>query len=109
MCKKSKIKGVDLMMSHKQFVLGRAILLGSFGLAITLFSASSSKAQEASPDHFTDTGVQNVYENAPAARVKVNATGSQKRLLSSQIRNRQNVLLASDKKHARSPKRVVVQ
>jgi len=97
------------MMSHKQFVLGRAILLGSFGLAMTLFGASSSKAQEASPDHFTDTGVQNVYENASAARVKLNATGSQKRLLSSQVRNRQKVLLASNKKYVRSPKRVMVQ
>src|SRR5262249_20939971 len=109
MCKKSKIKGVDLMMSHKQFVLGRAILLGSFGLAMTLFSASSSKAQEVSPDHFTDTGVQNVHENAPAARVKLNATGSQKRLLNSQVRKNQNVLLASNKKYSRSPKRALIQ
>lgn len=89
------------MISHKQFVLGRAILLGSFGLAMTLFSASSSKAQEISSDHFTDTGVQNVHENAPAARVKLNATGAQKRLLNSQVRQRQNVLLAGQKKHAR--------
>src|SRR5215470_9800132 len=98
MCKKSKMEGVDLMMSHKEFVLGRAILLGSFGLAMTLFGASSSKAQEVSPDHFTDTGVQNVHENGPADRVKLNATGSQKRLLSSQVRNGKNVLLASNKK-----------
>src|SRR5215470_8314700 len=109
MCKKSKMEGVDLMMSHKEFVLGRAILLGSFGLAMTLFSASSSKAQEVSPDHFTDTGVQNVHENAPAARVKINATGSQKRLLNSQARKSQNVLLVSNKKYALSPKRVMVQ
>src|SRR5262245_52196115 len=97
------------MMSHNQFVLGRAILLGSFGLAMTLFSASSSKAQEVSPDHFTDTGVQNVHENAPAARVKLNATGSQKRLLSAQVRERKNVLFASNKKFAQSPKRAMVQ
>jgi len=97
------------MMSHKQFVLGRAILLGSFGLAMTLFGATSSKAQEVSPDHFTDTGVQNVHENAPATRAKVNATGPQKRLMSSQVRESQNVLLVSNKKYARSPKRAVIQ
>src|SRR5215468_4102798 len=89
------------MISNKQFLLGRAILLGSFGLAMTLFGASSCKAQETSPDHFTNTGVQNVYENAPTARVKLNATGSQQKRLSSQARGRQKLVLVSQKKHAR--------
>ncbi len=40
------------------------MILVGLGAALTLSPAS--KAQEVSPDHFTDTGVQNVYENAPA-------------------------------------------
>ena len=36
------------------------------GLGAALAFSPASKAQEVSPDHFTDTGVQNVYENAPA-------------------------------------------
>lgn|SRR5437870_5494361 len=39
-----------------------AILLGFAG-ALTLTPAC--KAQEVSPDHFTDTGVENVYQVAP--------------------------------------------
>src|SRR5258708_39582368 len=37
-------------------------LLGSAG-AMTITPAC--KAQEVSPDHFTDTGVENVYQTAP--------------------------------------------
>jgi hypothetical protein len=36
------------------------------GMGAALAFSPSCKAQEVSPDHFTDTGVQNVYENAPA-------------------------------------------
>jgi hypothetical protein len=36
------------------------------GLGTALAFSPASKAQEVSPDHFTDTGVQNVYENSPA-------------------------------------------
>src|SRR5579863_650940 len=36
------------------------------GLGTALALSPSCKAQEVSPDHFTDTGVQNVYEGAPA-------------------------------------------
>ena len=36
------------------------------GLGAALALSPSCKAQEVSPDHFTDTGVQNVYESAPA-------------------------------------------
>jgi len=36
------------------------------GLGAALAFSPACKAQEASPDHFTDTGVQNVYENASA-------------------------------------------
>jgi len=36
------------------------------GLGAALALSPACKAQEVSPDHFTDTGVQNVYENAPA-------------------------------------------
>jgi hypothetical protein len=36
------------------------------GLGAALAFSPASKAQEVSPDHFTDTGVQNVYENASA-------------------------------------------
>ena len=89
------------MIPDKQFLLGRAILLGSFSLAMTLFCASSSKAQEISSDHFTDTGVQNVHENAPAARFKVTASGARQKQLSSQVRDRQTLIAANQKKHAR--------
>jgi hypothetical protein len=36
------------------------------GLGAALALSPACKAQEISPDHFTDTGVQNVYENASA-------------------------------------------
>ncbi len=36
------------------------------GLGAALAFSPACKAQEVSPDHFTDTGVQNVYENAPS-------------------------------------------
>jgi hypothetical protein len=36
------------------------------GFAAALLFYPACKAQEVSPDHFTDTGVQNVYEPAPA-------------------------------------------
>jgi len=39
------------------------VLLLGFGGA--LIFAPACKAQEVSPDHFTDTGVQNVYQAAP--------------------------------------------
>ena len=70
------------MNSYKQ-LLPRTILVGSLGLAaMLLVSTPSCKAQEVSPDHFTDTGVQNVYEGAPAqvaapaAKQSVSATQS---------------------------------
>jgi hypothetical protein len=54
------------MNTFKQ-LLPRTILFGSLGLAATLLvSTPSCKAQEVNPDHFTDTGVQDVYEGAPA-------------------------------------------
>jgi hypothetical protein len=36
-----------------------------FGIGGALLLSSSCKAQEVSPDHFTETGVQDVYESAP--------------------------------------------
>jgi len=54
------------MNAYKQ-LLPRTILIGSMGLAAMLFvSTPQCKAQEVSPDHFTDTGVQDVYDAAPA-------------------------------------------
>ncbi len=54
------------MDTYKQ-LLPRTILLGSLGVAaILLVGTPSCKAQEVSPDHFTETGVQDVYEGAPA-------------------------------------------
>jgi hypothetical protein len=35
------------------------------GLGAALVLSPACKAQEVSPDHFTDTGVQDVYESAP--------------------------------------------
>lgn len=35
------------------------------GLGAALAFSPACKAQEVSPDHFTDTGVQDVYESAP--------------------------------------------
>ena len=53
------------MNAYKQ-LLPRTILIGSMGLAaMLLVSTPSCKAQEVSPDHFTDTGVQDVYDAAP--------------------------------------------
>jgi hypothetical protein len=40
------------------------ILLVGFGAALAFSPAC--KAQEVNPDHFTDTGVQNVYEIGPS-------------------------------------------
>jgi hypothetical protein len=71
------------MNAYKQ-LLPRTILLGSVGLAaMLLVSTPSCKAQEVSPDHFTDTGVQDVYEGAPA---KVAVPAVQQNLLASQAR-----------------------
>ena len=36
------------------------------GLGAALAISPACKAQEVSPDHFTDTGVQDVYDAAPA-------------------------------------------
>jgi hypothetical protein len=63
---KSKNERTKFMNTSKQ-LLPRTIMFGSLGLAaMLLVSAPSSKAQEVNPDHFTDTGVQDVYEGAPA-------------------------------------------
>jgi hypothetical protein len=60
------------MTTFKQ-LLPRTILFGSLGLAaMLLVSTPSCKAQEVNPDHFTDTGVQDVYEGAPAKVAKLN-------------------------------------
>src|SRR6202521_2213799 len=62
----SKDERTKFMNTSKQ-LLPRTILLGSLGLAaMLLVSTPSCKAQEVNPDHFTDTGVQDVYEGAPA-------------------------------------------
>jgi hypothetical protein len=54
-------------MNTSKQLLPRTILFGSLGLAaMLLVSTPSCKAQEVNPDHFTDTGVQDVYEGAPA-------------------------------------------
>ncbi len=74
------------MNTFKQ-LLPRTILLGSMSLAaMLLVSTPSCKAQEVSPDHFTDTGVQDVYESAPA---KVGTPASKHNLTASQARTRQ--------------------
>ena len=65
---KSKNERTKFMSTSKQ--LPRTILFGSLGLAaMLLVSTPSCKAQEVNPDHFTDTGVQDVYEGAPAKLV----------------------------------------
>jgi hypothetical protein len=45
-------------------MLNVPVMLLGFGAALILSPAC--KAQESSPDHFTDTGVQDVYQPAPA-------------------------------------------
>jgi hypothetical protein len=64
-----------------------------------LVSTPSCKAQEVSPDHFTNTGVQDVYEGAPA---KVAAPKAKQNLLASQGRahriNSSTTLQASAKR-----------
>lgn len=53
------------------------------GLGTALALSPACKAQEVSPDHFTDTGVQNVYESAPdqtaAPKPKQNHSAAQVR------------------------------
>ena len=74
------------MNTYKQ-LLPRTILLGSVGLAaMLLVGTPSCKAQEVSPDHFTDSGVQDVYEPALA---KVSAPKAKQNLLASQARTHQ--------------------
>jgi hypothetical protein len=73
------------MNTYKQ-LLPRTILFGSLGLAaMLLVSTPSCKAQEVSPDHFTDNGVQDVYEGAPA---KVATPKAKQDLLASQTPTR---------------------
>jgi hypothetical protein len=60
-------------MNTSKQLLPRTILFGSLGLAaMLLVSTPSCKAQEVNPDHFTDTGVQDVYEGAPAKVARIN-------------------------------------
>ena len=57
----------------KPFVMLKLpIVLVGFGAALLLSPAC--KAQEVSPDHFTDSGVQNVYEITSAKPVTTKAT-----------------------------------
>jgi hypothetical protein len=57
----------------KPFVMLKfPMMLVGFGAALLLSPAC--KAQEVSPDHFTDTGVQNVYEIASAKPATPKAT-----------------------------------
>ncbi|HWZ98760.1 MAG TPA: hypothetical protein VN025_13470 [Candidatus Dormibacteraeota bacterium] len=94
------------MNAYKQ-LLPRTILVGSLGLAaMLLFSTPSCKAQEIAPDHFTETGVQNVHENAPA---KVAAPGAQQKQFSAQAHKRQSLLQARRKRHTRVAKGLVAQ
>ena len=52
--------------NYFKHLLPRTILLGSIGLATALLGGTPScKAQEVSPAHFTDTGVEGYY---PAKR-----------------------------------------
>jgi hypothetical protein len=74
------------MNTYKQ-LLPRTIFLGSFGVAAMLLVATPScKAQEVSPDHFTETGVQDVYEPTPA---KVAAPTVKQNLAAAQTRAHQ--------------------
>ena len=58
-----------------------AVLLGMVG---ALVLSPACKAQEVSPDHFTETGVTGVYQNAPSK-----AAPAVKRKLVSQVRSKQ--------------------
>jgi hypothetical protein len=94
-----KNERIKFMNTYKQ-LLPRTILFGSLGLAaMLLVSTPSCKAQEVSPDHFTDTGVQDVYEGAPA---KVARPKAKQNLLASQARahriNSSTTLQASAKR-----------
>jgi len=77
-------------MNTSKPLLPRTILFGSLGLAaMLLVSTPSCKAQEVNPDHFTDTGVQDVYEGAPAklatpsVKQKLSATQTKKHQINS--------------------------
>lgn len=49
----------------KSFTMWKLSMIAGLGAA-ALFLAPASKAQEVSPDHFTDAGVQDVYESTQA-------------------------------------------
>ncbi len=53
------------------------------GLGAALVLSPACQAQEVSPDHFTDTGVQDVYESAPS---KVVAPKVQQKPPATQVR-----------------------
>ena len=48
-------------MNHFRLVLPKALWLGTIGVATMLCWTPSCKAQEVSPAHFTQTGVEDVY------------------------------------------------
>ena len=49
-------------MNYCKLLLSKTLLLGTIGLAMMLLGwAPSCKAQESSPAHFTDTGVEDAY------------------------------------------------
>lgn len=93
------------MNPYKQ-LLRCTILFGSLGFATMFLGTPSCKAQEISSDHFTDTGVQNVFENVPEAPTKVTKAGTHQKQASSG--KRQVVLAADRKSYALTAKRVVV-
>jgi hypothetical protein len=56
------IKEATMTTNYFKHLLPKTILLGSIGLAtVVLGGAPSCKAQEVSPAHFTDTGVEDYY------------------------------------------------
>jgi hypothetical protein len=50
-----------MTMNFSKQLLPKTLWLGAFGLAAILLGSPSCKAQEVSPAHFTDTGVEDTY------------------------------------------------
>jgi hypothetical protein len=92
--------------NYFRHLLPKTILLGSIGLAtVVLGGAPSCKAQEVSPAHFTDTGVEDYYpakkplpKNPAKVQIATNAMSSNQGIARKQkvhrVARKQNVVHA---------------
>jgi hypothetical protein len=91
-------------MNYRKLLQSKTLWLGTLGLATMLLgSAPTCKAQESSPAHFTDTGVEDAYPaTTPLAKkpVKVQRAASPMTLASDKALARRHKARKTARKHS---------